>query len=291
MAACRRGRSLLVIKQPYLKMYYSKSGKVCLGWLFCRESHLSDVFVNLPYFNGLSGGQAFRTRLFASKEEAKVLKLCDEYPVSTTDPDFLEEMMTAAKKLPDAPGNAYELFLGDWKVEWSSMGGKAVKKKPDPNAPPMSLKFVSFAALPAVTVEFTGSLNRVTGDPSGGTYQLLQTFTMPGQDGPEAALVLEGTWGTGTATGNWGEGAPRKRVPTKFETVRLVPSAADPEASRKMLEEADLGQFMERTPVKAKETYIDLKHISEEMRAHQGESGAYYILTKMEDDSIPFLLD
>ena len=37
-------------------------------------------------------------------------------------------------------------------------------------------------------------MNRVSGDLTGGTYQLLQTFTMPDSDGPEAAMVLEGTW-------------------------------------------------------------------------------------------------
>ncbi|CAJ1359979.1 unnamed protein product [Effrenium voratum] len=191
------------------------------------------------------------------------------------------ELLGAAKKLPEAPENAYELFLGDWKVDWSSLGGRAIKKKPDPNGPPQDIKFVSFAALPSTRVEFTGSFNRVSGDAKGGTYQLLQTFTMPGKDGPEAAVVLEGTWSTGTATGNWGEGAPRTRVPTKFETVRVVPST-DEDASRAMLEEAGLGKYFERTAIKAPETYIDLKHISEEMRVHQGESGAFYVLTKIE---------
>eukprot|EP00435_Cladocopium_sp_Y103_P017841 s2337_g4.t1 len=259
---------------------------IAAALVFCRD-FAPGAFVGVP----VTRGRAAVSGLRATKEEAKVLKLCDEYPVNTKDPDFLEEVLTAAKKLPDAPENAYELFLGDWKVEWSTLGGKAVKKEADPNAPPMNLKFVSFTALPPVPVEFTGSLNRVTGTSEGGTYQLLQTFVLPGTDGPEAAMVLEGTWSTGTATGNWGDGAPRTRVPTQFETVRVVPSASEPDASRKMLEDADLGQYMERTAVKAKETYIDLKHISEEMRAHQGESGAYYILTKMEDNSIPFLLD
>ncbi|CAK9071959.1 unnamed protein product [Durusdinium trenchii] len=97
--------------------------------------------------------------------------------------------------------------------------------------------------------------------------------------------------GTGSSSGPWGEGAPRKRVPTEFKTVRLVPSASDTEKSKEMLEKAGLGKFFERTPVKARATYIDLKQISDEMRTHQGESGAWYILTKMDDGSIPFLLD
>eukprot|EP00913_Durusdinium_trenchii_P027329 g25639.t1 len=186
-----------------------------------------------------------------------------------------KDMMTAVKKLPEAPDDCYQLFLGDWKVEWSSMGGKAAKKKPDPNGPPQTLgrwlsalncfgrlNFVSFMALPPVDVEFTGSFNRVSGDGEGGTYQLLQTFTIPDNDGVEAAMVLEGEWSTGSSSGPWGEGAPRKRVPTEFKTVRLVPSASDTEKSKEMLEKAGLGKFFERTPVKARATYIDLKQIS-----------------------------
>ena len=42
-------------------------------------------------------------------------------------------------------------------------------------------------------------MNRVSGDETGGTYQLLQTFTMPDSDGPEAAMVLEGTWSAAAA--------------------------------------------------------------------------------------------
>ncbi|CAK9064304.1 unnamed protein product [Durusdinium trenchii] len=240
---------------------------------------------------GTRAGPASAIARRASKEESQVLKLCDEYPLNDADIDDQEEMMTAVKKLPEAPDDCYQLFLGDWKVEWSSMGGKAAKKKPDPNGPPQRLNFVSFMALPPVDVEFTGSFNRVSGDGEGGTYQLLQTFTIPDNDGVEAAMVLEGEWSTGSSSGPWGEGAPRKRVPTEFKTVRLVPSASDTEKSKEMLEKAGLGKFFERTPVKARATYIDLKQISDEMRTHQGESGAWYILTKMDDGSIPFLLD
>ena len=37
--------------------------------------------------------------------------------------------MVAIKKLPEEPENAFELFLGDWKVEWShSMASRQLVK-------------------------------------------------------------------------------------------------------------------------------------------------------------------
>ncbi|CAE7036795.1 unnamed protein product [Symbiodinium sp. CCMP2592] len=256
---------------------------------------VASTVVNLSFTGGpwRPSQQRSSITLAATKEEAKVLKLCDEFPVDA-DADDKEELLKAIKKLPGTGRQeSYDRFVGDWKVEWSTLGGRAFqKRKGGGDEPPMTLKFVSFTALPAAPVQFTGSYNRVSGTPTGGTYQLLQTFTLPdNKEGTEAAMVLEGTWSTGDSEGNWGRGAPRTRVPTEFQTVRLVPSIKDEDKSRAMLEAAGLGKYFERTPVKAKATYIDLQHVSEEMRLHQGESGQMYILSKIGDGEIPFVLD
>lgn len=256
---------------------------------------VASTIVNLSFTGGPSRPSPQRSSLTlaATKEEAKVLKLCDEFPADA-DADDKEELLKAIKKLPGTGRQeSYDRFVGDWKVEWSTLGGRAFqKRKGGGDGPPMTLKFVSFTALPATPVQFTGSYNRVSGTPTGGTYQLLQTFTLPdNKEGTEAAMVLEGTWSTGDSEGNWGKGAPRTRVPTEFQTVRLVPSIKDEDKSRAMLEAADLGKYFERTPVNAKATYIDLQHVSEEMRLHQGESGQMYILSKIGDGEIPFVLE
>eukprot|EP00931_Biecheleriopsis_adriatica_P063582 TRINITY_DN38531_c0_g1_i1.p1 TRINITY_DN38531_c0_g1~~TRINITY_DN38531_c0_g1_i1.p1 ORF type:complete len:323 (+),score=59.23 TRINITY_DN38531_c0_g1_i1:41-970(+) len=224
----------------------------------------------------------------ATKEERKVLKLTGEYPLDP-DGDDVAEVVDALKKLPkasEASYDAYALLLGDWKVEWSSLGGRGFSKA----SKPASLKMLSFSALPATDITILGSYNRVVGDSQGGSYQLVQTFTVPDSNGAEAAMVLEGNWGKGGAEGAWGKGALRVRVPVQFKTVRLVPSASNPEESRAMLEAAGLGGYMEPTDVKAQATYVDLDHMSDIMRVHKGESGAVYVLSRL-SEPIPFLLD
>eukprot|EP00930_Biecheleria_cincta_P001503 TRINITY_DN102643_c0_g1_i1.p1 TRINITY_DN102643_c0_g1~~TRINITY_DN102643_c0_g1_i1.p1 ORF type:complete len:294 (-),score=63.34 TRINITY_DN102643_c0_g1_i1:57-938(-) len=238
-------------------------------------------------------GRHASTRILrhASPEEDKVLQLAAEYPsAQKADADDLEEMVRAANKLmsPFIGQAAYGGLPGDWKVEWSTVGGRAFLRPGEATPEPTNLQLLSFLAIPKTLVRSTGSYNRI--DES--MYQLVQTFTMldtPG--GTEAAMVLEGPWSTGTAEGAWGKGAERTRVPVQFKTVRVVPSAENTEESRAMIEKLGLGDFLERKEIEARETYIDLNHMSPDMRIHKGASGAVYVLSKMEQGTIPFLLD
>ncbi|CAE8649824.1 unnamed protein product, partial [Polarella glacialis] len=243
-------------------------------------SMLSEAFVGniMPHAGGvLTPSSAWRGSLrgpgssvsrFASAEEDKVLRLTDEYP-ATADADDKDEVLQAVKKLPKAPSDAYDLLLGQWIVEWSTMGGRASSKAPGGEAKKsqgLPLKLLSFGSLPSVPVQITGSYNQVVdgkaASEKGGRYQLLQTFTMPEftDSGVEAAMMLEGPWGAGTSQGEWGEGAARtraqeegtervcrrpNRVPIRFETVRLVLSATRTEESLEMLKKAGLAEYVE----------------------------------------------
>ncbi|CAK9071960.1 unnamed protein product [Durusdinium trenchii] len=90
---------------------------------------------------GTRAGPASAIARRASKEESQVLKLCDEYPLNDADIDDQEEMMTAVKKLPEAPDDCYQLFLGDWKVEWSSMGGQGGQEETGPQWATTEIEF------------------------------------------------------------------------------------------------------------------------------------------------------
>lgn len=217
-----------------------------------------------------------------------VKKLIKEWPDNPDDEDKME-LIQALKKLPKvSSADAFAQLSGNWKAEWSSMGGSAAKR-----SEPIKLKFLSFGALPDTSVSITGSYNRVLQDSSGngGTYELLQVFTLPdSEDGAEAAMVLSGPWNSGTSEGEWGKGAERNRCGVQFETVRLVPSASNPEASKAMLSEAGLLDYMEPVGLKARATYIDVNFINEEWRWHKGESGEDYVLERMGRE-VPFVLD
>jgi len=220
----------------------------------------------------------------AVSPEKVARRLIDEWP-DNPDNDDIMELTQALKKLPDvASTDAFAQLPGNWKVEWSSRGGSASKR-----SGPAQLKFMSFGALPGdPAVIFTGSYNRVLQD---GRYELLQVFTLPdAADDAEAAMVLSGPWTSGTSEGEWGQGAQRNRCGVQFETVRLALSATNPEASKAMLSEAGLLEYMEPQNVKARATYIDVNFINQEWRWHKGESGDDYVLERMEGD-VPFALD
>lgn len=246
----------------------------------------------------------------ASPGESKVLQLVEEYPVvERADSDDVEEMVKAAKKImaPFVDKGAYGRLPGDWKVEWSTVGGRAFlrpsegkgEKKYSPSGrssmDPANLQLLSFLALPKTIVQLTGSYNRI----DEGRYQLAHTFRMHPDKaeesdtpyGTEAAVVLEGTWSTGTAEGEWGKGAERTRVPVQFEKIRVAPSTENSEDSRKMIEDLGLGGYLEQQSMKTQETYIDLNYMSRVMRIHKAASGAIYVLSKMEPGTIPFMLD
>eukprot|EP00930_Biecheleria_cincta_P086450 TRINITY_DN7572_c0_g1_i1.p1 TRINITY_DN7572_c0_g1~~TRINITY_DN7572_c0_g1_i1.p1 ORF type:complete len:312 (+),score=45.81 TRINITY_DN7572_c0_g1_i1:68-1003(+) len=256
-------------------------------------------------------GQHARTKVsrHASPEEDKVLQLVAEYPVAErADTDDVEEMVKAAKKLmrPFIDQGAYSLLPGDWKLEWSTGKGRAFLRPGEGEGPtkyspsgksskdPANLQLLSFLALPKTIVQLTGSYNRIDQD----RYQRVETFRMHPDyqvsdttHGTEAALVLEGPWGTGTAEGEWGKGAERTRVPVQFQQIRVVPSTENSEESRTMIEKLGLGSFLERQTMKTQETYVDLNYMSPVMRIHKEASGDIHVLSKMEPGTIPFLLD
>lgn len=212
------------------------------------------------------------------------MKLVAGFP-DDFDKEDMQEVLQACQKMPGAPKDAFEQLVGNWRVEWSSLGGRAFPQGGKlPPARPLQLQ--AFGALPAVPVCFLGSYNRVL---AGGAYELIQAFTVPGAEGVEAAMVLAGPWTTGSSDGEWGRGAPRMRCGVTFETVRLVLSASNPEASKAMLKAAGLADYQAPVSLAVKGTYIDLQSISEKWRVHKGESGMVYVLTRTQD-AAPFLL-
>jgi len=224
----------------------------------------------------------------ARTPEQSVRWLLKEWP-DNPDSDDRMEFTQALKKLPSvSSADAFAQLVGNWKVEWTSMGGSSAKR-----SGLIPLKFLSFGALPGIKVSARDSYNRVLKDSSGtgGTYELINAFTLPdSEDDAEAAIVLSGPWNSGTSEGEWGKGAQRNRCGTQFQTVRLALSASNPEASKAMLSEAGLQEYMEPVGLDARATYIDVNFINQEWRWHKGESGEDYILERMEGD-VPFVLD
>lgn len=183
--------------------------------------------------------------------------------------------------LPARPEDAVQQLVGEWRVEWSSMsgGGRDKAQPADKEAPPptIKLRFLSFGTLPDVEVQVVGGFNRVTGSAKeGGSYELLQVFTVPGSGGVTAAMVLGGPWSAS-------EGQEPGRASIQFQTVTLVPSA-DTEASEAMLAAAGLAAGKPLS-VKAPRTYIDVEYIDEAVRVHRGESGMLYVLSR---EAVPF---
>lgn len=197
----------------------------------------------------------------------------------TSDPDDKEEVVAALKKLPSCGKDGFKQLEGIWKVEWMSNVGR-----PKSN---MMLSAATFKPLPPKLVQVTGIYNRVAGS----DYQKIVTFTTAGADGVEAAAVVAGKWGEGTAEGNWGRGAARVRCGFKYETVCLVPSSVAPDASAEMLKTAGLDGFLEPRSVDAKADYVDLQHISDTMRWDVTESGIGNVFSRVPDEgSLPFSL-
>jgi len=159
-----------------------------------------------------------------------------------------EAIEAACKALPSGSNDVSQL-VGDWKVEWSNLGGGRAKPagaagKPAGPPPTVKLNFLSFGSLPAIDVSIVGGFNRVSASAErGGVYELFQVFTMPGSEDAIAAMVLAGPWGQ-SETGEPG------RASVSFQTVTLVPSQTDPEASVDMLRSAGL-TVMTPVPVKA----------------------------------------
>eukprot|EP00933_Yihiella_yeosuensis_P005579 TRINITY_DN110126_c0_g1_i1.p1 TRINITY_DN110126_c0_g1~~TRINITY_DN110126_c0_g1_i1.p1 ORF type:complete len:328 (-),score=64.52 TRINITY_DN110126_c0_g1_i1:104-1021(-) len=296
LSSCKdsgRGRARRGHLTLFLQVFTAVIAINALSWCYLSaQSFVASSSSSSRRQSGLSFRRPIALKALPQEaKEKKVLKLSDEYPASDeADADDKDELMDAVKALGSvaAPETAYDLFPGEWKVEWSSIGGRFGGRAFAKSRNPVPLEFLSFDALPRVPVLITGSYNRVIGDGKSGTYQLLQTFTMPDSEGVEAAMMLEGSWSTGTASGNWGKGAARTRVPIQFETVRLLTATENSDESLAMLKKADLDKFLEPKSVTARKTYIDLDHISSEMRIHKGESGAVYVLTRLKDEKIPF---
>lgn len=196
------------------------------------------------------------------------------------DPKDAPSILAACEGLPAAPSDAVEQLVGDWRSEWSTLS--APKRKPERPAgetkpPPISLRMLSFGALPDVPAYTVGSFNRVSGSAEGGVYELFTVFSTPDADGARAAMVLSGPWGRDP------DGEPG-RASVHFQTVTLVPSMDDPEASSEMLRSAGLA-VTSPVPLRAPPTHIDVRFIDGAMRVHAGASGEVYVLSRGE---VPF---
>lgn len=116
-----------------------------------------------------------------------------------------------------------------------------------------------------------------SGSAAGGKYELFQVFTIPGSEGVTAAMVLGGPW-------EQDQDGKQGRASVHFQTVTLVPSSSQREASIEMLRAAGL-TTLTPVPIKAPPTFIDVEYIDSEIRVHRGSSGAVYILSRGE---VPF---
>jgi len=216
----------------------------------------------------------------ASNEE-RLLKLVQEFP-GDYDPDDMQEVLQACKKMGGVPKDAFQQFVGSWRLDWSSSSGKVWSA-----AKASTLKQCSFGTLPATSVTILGTYHRVL---ESGTYETVDAFTAKGADGAEAGVVLAGSWTTGTAEGDWGRGAARTRCGTSFKTVRLAASTEDPGASKAMLEEAGLGGCLGPQDVSRPPTYVDIDYIGGDVCVTKDESGVVNVLTRM-PKAVPFDLD
>jgi len=219
----------------------------------------------------------------ATPEEDTLMEMIADFP--TTDPDDTEEVLAAYKKLGGAPSDAFAQLVGNWKEEWSSLSGISKKKMG-------MLRMMSLNVLPAslTMATFTSTYNRVMSSGStGGVYEVVQGFTLPGFENTEAALVLSGQWDKGSSSGEWGRGAERLRCGFKFETARLVPRSSDPEASMEMINSKSLQEFLQPVSLSSKADYVDIEYISQDVRTHKSEAGVTYVLSRVPD--LPFLMD
>jgi len=92
-------------------------------------------------------------------------------------------------------------------------------------------------------------------------------------------MVLGGPWGKHES------GGPG-RVFVNFQTVTIMPSESDTEASIDMVSKAGLN-ISTPIPLKGKgcSSYIDVEYIDRAVRVHKGASGATYVLSR---EDVPF---
>jgi len=198
----------------------------------------------------------------------------------SNDADDMYEVRKVLKKLPACGQSAFGKLPGTWKTLWTSKNGRKGCVPTSKRTAPLNFECKK---LPAKSVDITSVFDRVTDS----EYQQISAFTV---GGVEAAFVLTSKWSQGSSEGNWGKGAERVRVGITFETVQMVPSAADPDASTAMLKSEGFGDFLEPTSYAGAANYIDLKSMVGSLRLHQTEAGVQHLMERIEDDGIPFVL-